>query len=153
MTRRYCGWTLIELVIVVVVVSLLSVATIVKFHDFMSAVRVTVTKDALALMRKGIRDFYLDQAMQGHARVPTLTETFGGGEGSVLLSTGEVLANPFDTDGDTQNIVRAGIQRKGTIIGTQGGWAYRPRESSAGAGDAGQIWPNTSTKGVHENYF
>jgi len=137
--RQAGGFTLIELVTVIVILGVLSVVAIPVYLDYSVDAKFSACRGALGAMRTAIANY--------HAY--SLTEAGGGGAAtfpavSDLTTRGVVLAdvvppNPFDTDGTPNNVVDASGQPRGTIVGTDMGWAYDPT--------TGQIWANSNSAG------
>jgi MSHA pilin protein MshA len=68
------GFTLIELIAVIVVLAILAGVALPKYFDYQEEARESACKGALGGIRAGIANFYADQAMSGSARYPTTTE-------------------------------------------------------------------------------
>lgn len=131
------GFTLIELVIIIVILGILAAVAIPKYQDMSTEARQAQGRAMLGSLRSGITIFYANQAVTtGTAIWPTLAE---------LETTGTVMAqslppNPYQIAANAPDSVVAGVT-KGVTVGTRGGWAY-----NAATGD---IWPNTTV--VSEN--
>lgn len=129
------GFTLIELVIIIVVLGILSAVAIPKYQNITSEAREASCRAALGGLRSGITIYYANQAVTtGTAAWPTL---------SVLETTDSVMIhampkNPYQLDANAPDSIVTGVT-KGTIVGTRGGWAY--------LATSGEIWPNTSGSG------
>lgn len=142
--RRRHGFTLIELVTVIVILGILSIVAVPAYLDYTIDARKSACKGALGGMRSAIANFRAwSQTDAGGAsvRFPSLTE---------LTTLNTVLQsapppNPFDTDGTPNNVVDGTGQSKGTLVGSTGGWCYNPA--------TGEIWANTGTKTTLENSF
>lgn len=131
------GFTLIELVIIIVILGILAAVAIPKYQDMSTEARQAQGRAMLGSLRSGITIFYANQAVTtGTAIWPTLAE---------LETTGTVMAqslppNPYQIAANAPDSVVTGVT-KGVTVGARGGWAY-----NAATGD---IWPNTTV--VSEN--
>ncbi len=139
------GFTLIELIVVLLLVAILSTIAAARYVDLMEESKISSLKASLDAIREGLRVFYVEQMVAGAGRYPTMVELGDGSGGSQVVATGLMPDNAFDADGTSANVVDASGQSKGTVIGTTGGWAYRQ--------NAGQVWANTNTSDAHENTF
>ena len=137
--RRH-GFTLIELVTVIVILGILSAVALPVYLDYRADARAAACKGALGALRAGVANYYAHAATPaggGNAAFPSIT-ILGTAN---LVMNGDVPDNPYDTDGTGNNLV-AGTT-KGTVTGTSGGWSYNVA--------TGEIWANTNTAG--ENAF
>jgi MSHA pilin protein MshA len=136
--RNQRGFTLIELVIIIVVLGILAAVAIPKYQDLSGEAREASARSALGSLRSGVTIFYANQAVQtGTATWPTVAE---------LRTPGKVMAqaippNPYQTAAP-DSVVDATGQARGTVIGAEGGWAYNPA--------TGEIWPNSSVNSENE---
>lgn len=133
--RTERGFTLIELVIIIVVLGILAAVAIPKYQDITSEAKEAATRGALGSLRSGITIFYANKAVTtGTATWPTLAE---------LSTPGVVMAqaipkNPYQSDANAPDSIVTGVT-KGVIVGSRGGWAYNAT--------TGEIWANTNVVG------
>jgi len=130
------GFTLIELVIIIVVLGILAAVAIPKYQDITGEAREATARAALGSMRSGITIWYANQAVTtGTATWPTLVN---------LQTVGSVMEhaipkNPYQLDTNAPDSICTGVT-KGTLVpGGRGGWAYNEA--------TGEIWLNTNLAG------
>ncbi|MBU0983167.1 MAG: prepilin-type N-terminal cleavage/methylation domain-containing protein [candidate division Zixibacteria bacterium] len=131
--RGNAGFTLIEIVIIIVVLGILAAVAIPKYQDITGEAREASCRASLGGLRSGITIFYANQAVTtGTATWPLLAELQTPG---VVMAQG-LPPNPYATSADSAAIVVAGAT-KGVPVASAAGWAYLPA--------TGEIWANTAT--------
>lgn len=131
------GFTLIELVIIIVILGILAAIAIPKYQDMSSDAREASCRSALGALRSGITIYYANQAVKtGTAVWPPIDSLAAIG----VVMEQAIPPNPYVSDTNAPDSIVIGAN-KGTTIGTRGGWAYNPT--------TGEIWPNDSTNGAN----
>lgn len=134
-TQNNSGFTLIELVIIIVVLGILAAVAIPKYQDITSEAREAACRNALGSLRSGITIWYANQAVKtGTPNWPPIDSLRN--IGTVMLQA--IPKNPYCTDTNAPDSIVTGVTR-GTAVGTRGGWAYNPT--------SGEVWPNTTGSG------
>ena len=142
------GFTLIELMAVVLILAILAGVALPRFFDYQTRAREAACKGTVGGVRAGVANYYADQAItNGTALYPTLAQ---------LTTTGTVMQeaipdNPYG--GTTPGVVNSATKGESdgrTIIGgAVGGWSY----FDGTGGFPAVFYANTDTGTIDENSF
>src|SRR5688572_14192156 len=86
MTNRRTGFTLIELIAVIVVLAILAGVALPKYFDYSAQARASSCKGTLGGVRSGVANFYMNTGLTGLERYPTYAE---------LNTLGTVMQEPL----------------------------------------------------------
>lgn len=135
-TNNQKGFTLIELVIIIVVLGILAAVAIPRYQDITGEAREAASRAALGSLRSGITIFYANQAVTtGTAIWPTLVdvETYGS-----VMAQG-IPENPYQLDTNAPDSICTGVTKGVLVAGGRGGWCYLAA--------TGEVWLNTNSVG------
>ena len=138
--RRDGGFTLIELVIVIVVLGILATQAIPTYLSLVDDAKKAAARSNLGALRSSVTVYYAYKAtpMGGQSATwPSITQITD----NTTVLNGMVPDNPYDTDASKNNVVTG--TALGVVSGAAGGWGYIPTN--------GFLWLNTTTSGVTEN--
>ena len=132
------GFTLVELIAVVVILAIISAVALPRFFDYQTQARAAACRGTLGGVRSGVAAFYADRAVAtGTPAYPSLAELTDGSTMQEALP-----ANPYNDSSDVQSATSLQALSR-TVIAGGAGWAYY---DGSGGGDA-LFYANTSTVG------
>ena len=132
------GFTLIELVIIIVVLGILAAVAIPRYAEMVGEARESACKGALGGLRSAISIYYANEALRtGAADWPPMDSIRTVG----VVMEQSIPKNPYQSDDSAPDSIVTGVT-KGTTVGARGGWAYNPT--------TGEIWANTSVDGEND---
>ena len=135
------GFTLVELIVVIVVLAVLVGVALPKYFDYAGDARTAATEGTLGGVRAAVQNYFMNSTITGAAVYPALAD----------LSNGNVMqeaipVNPYDDDATVNAATEVQADAR-TLTGT-GGWAYYTNGT-----DKVIFYANTDTTGVSENDF
>lgn len=134
------GFTLIELMAVVLILAILAGVALPKFFDYQVQAKEASCKGTLGGVRAGIANFYANKAITSTARYPTLIELTNG---SVMQEA--IPENPYAGSNDVDTLASSDAASR-NVSGTNG-WMYY----NGSGGGASVFFANTTDVG--ENTF
>ena len=147
--RNRSGFTLIELIAVIVVLGILAGVALPRYFDYAAQAKEASARGSLGGVRAGVANYYADQAIQGAAAYPDITalETLG----TVMQEV--IPDNPYDSGGTPNDVhvatvAEANARTVPVSTGT-GGWAYYVDNTLTPP--VFTFYANTDTTGVDEN--
>ncbi len=125
------GFTLIEIVIIIVVLGILSTFAVAKYQDLVLDAKKGACRGALGGLRSGINTYYTQRIVRaGAAQFPAIDSLRRVG----CVMDFKIPPNPFQAN--APDSIVTGVTR-GVVVGTRGGWAYKA--------STGEVWANTAT--------
>jgi prepilin-type N-terminal cleavage/methylation domain-containing protein len=126
------GFTLIELIAVVVVLAILAGVALPKYFDYSAQAKVSACKGALGGVRAGIANFYANAAVSGTAAYPTLSDL--NTIGTVMQEA--IPQNPYN---NSNTVAAATWNAANPPVSGAAGWNYDVA--------TGKFWANSNTVG------
>lgn len=130
------GFTLIELIAVIVVLAILAGVALPKYFDYAARAKESATKGVLGGVRAGVANFYANSALTGTAAYPTYAQ---------LTTLGTVMQeplpeNPYNDLATVKDEDGNWVSGNPPVDGTTG-WAYDETN--------GKFWANSNSVGEH----
>lgn len=136
--RNNSGFTLIELVIIIVVLGILAAIAIPKYQDITTEAQEASCRSSLGGLRSGITIWYANRAVKtGIASWPTLDSLQRAG----TVMEQAIPTNPYITVDSMADRIVVGVT-KGAVVPGGYGWAYNAT--------TGEIWANTAIDGAND---
>jgi len=144
--RKKQGFTLIELVIVLVLIGILAAVAIPQFHNLNTTAQQNSIKGTLGNVRSAINLWRANQIAQGSTSPgwPNNVIVNVQTPNALTITTTKIPANPFATASGTASVVLNVATTRGTVAnGANGGWNYNET--------TGEFWANSDTGTTDEN--
>jgi len=115
------GFTLIELVAVMVVLAVLAGVAVPKYLDYADRAKSSALEGTLGGVRAGVANFFTDQMVEGEARYPTHEELTDVG----VVMQEAIPKNPYNELSEIAEITSlANAQNRQVAATDQYGWNY-----------------------------
>jgi len=139
------GFTLIELMAVIVVLAILAGVALPKFFDYGDSAKTASVKGTLGGVRAGLANYFMDRSMNGvTARYPTLAELTT--KGTVMIEA--LPDNPYNDLNTVEQTLTLADSQAPRVTNNGTGWRYYV--DNAVTPTAVTFWANSSVNGEEE---
>jgi len=143
------GFTLIELMAVVLILAILAGVALPRFFDYQDRAREAACKGALGGVRSGIANWYANEAIENSlAKYPLIADLTKIGEVMQEAIPDNPYAGSFTNPAGVLTTIKGDAASR-TISGTVEGWRY----FDGGASDPAVFYANSDTGTIGENDF
>lgn len=144
-TRARCGFTLVEMLAVVIILAILAGIAIPKYLDYQDQAKEAACKGTLAGVRAGMASFLVDTTISGTPAYPDFLEIAVPG----MAMQEEIPANPY-TGKTGVNFLGVGDATVRTVLPNNNGWCYYVDNAPPPPTPEAVFWANSNEVGENQ---